>query len=230
MDPSFVVYFLVIGGFLNLACGNRIPPPGGPVDDISPQIVSLKPDSNATGVNPGEIVRIDFDEEISVTRGKDVVALFPRHDKLKVKYGWDYIELRPEGGFRHACTYCVRLSGYIVDLRGNPLGEPLGYCFSTGDSISVGVIRGEIDIPDDLKGDLVFQAIHLPDSLDFQVGVDPDGTFSLTHLPRGYYRFIAYSDANRNGRYDPDEEPGEERAGQLGNDELDLTFTLSTAD
>ena len=83
---AFVVLHL---GLLITSCGNRMPPPGGPVDETSPRIVSLYPDSNATGVAQGAIVRINFDEEVITAGGREGGFLLPVHHSLKVKYGLD---------------------------------------------------------------------------------------------------------------------------------------------
>ncbi len=192
--------------------------------------MTLDPDSNATGVARGSAVRIVFGEEIVTVRGGEGVSLLPVHSKLKMKYGWDYIELRPEGGFHPGCTYCVFLSKEIVDLRGNPLEDLPGYCFSTGDSIYTGIIEGNVEVPEDLGGEIYFQATHLPDSLIYRTGVGPEGSFSLTHLPRGIYRLLVYSDVGRDGVYDPDEDQGDEKEGELGGEVLEVEFYLESRD
>jgi hypothetical protein len=226
----FLSFFLVHFGFLIVSCGNRIPPPGGPVDQLPPRIVTLDPDSNATGIAPGSTVRIGFDEEIVTVRGNKGVSLLPVHAKLKMKHGWDYIELRPEGGFHSGCTYCVHLSKEIVDLRGNPLEDLPAYCFSTGDSIYTGIIKGHVEVSEDLGGDIYFQATHLPDTLIYRIGVSSGSSFSLTHLPRGNYHLLVYSDVDRDSLYDPDIDPGHEKESELSGEILEVDFYLESGE
>jgi hypothetical protein len=217
----------VLAGLLSTSCGNRVPPPGGPVDESPPRIVSLEPDSNSVEVSPRARIRIVFDEEITVPRGSEGVRLSPVLPGAQSRNGWDDIELRPGKGFLAGCTYCVHLSGEIVDLRGNKLGEPLTFCFSTGDSLDRGIVRGEAGPLEGLGKRIIFQATHLPDLLVYRTEVDAEGSFSLTHLPRGAYRFLVFSDKDRNGRYDPPADSGWEQEGELAGETLQLRFDLS---
>ena len=122
------------------------------------------------------------------------------------------------------------MSEEIVDLRGNPLKEPLSYCFSTGDSIHSGTITGLVEFTEDLGRRIYFQATHLPDSLTYKIGVDPGVSFSLNHLPRGVYHLLVFSDVGRDGWYDPDEDPGDEKEGELDGGVLEVNFHLESQD
>ncbi len=224
VGPLFPSIFLIHVLLLATGCGNRIPPPGGPVDDVPPGVVSIEPDSNATGVDLKSPVRVEFDEEIMKDRRGDVFTLSPVHERLRVRYGWHSIEARPEGGLYPDCTYRVRLSERVSDLRGNVLGKSLSYCFSTGDSLYGGTIEGKVELREDFEGNVVFQALFLPDSLVYRTDVDEEGRFALDHMPRGPYRLLAFLDTRRDGIHDPAEEYGEVKEAELEDGVLEVMF------
>jgi hypothetical protein len=216
--------FLIQVCLLATACGNRIPPPGGPVDETSPRIVSIEPDSNSINVDLKASVRVEFDEEIIKDRRGDAISISPFHDRLRIKYGWESIELKPEGGLLSDCTYNIRLSGKVSDPRGNILGEPLSYSFSTGDSLFSGTIKGLVELEEEFKGKIIFQAVFLPDSLVYRTDVDNEGFFSLRHMPRGSYRLLVFMDTRLNGIHDPAEEYAEEKEVELTDHVLEVKF------
>jgi len=227
---TFLAWAVIEAGLCFQGCGNRLPPPGGPVDEIPPRIISLRPDSNAVGVDVRVAIRITFDEEIQVAMGREGIAMNPFDPDLRVEYGYKTIEVRREGGLNPGCTHCLQLLPEIKDLRGNPLAGSWKFCFSTGDSLTRGNIRGVIEGPEERVGDLIFQAVHLPDSLVYRARVGSDGAFTLTHLPRGSYRLLAFIDSRRDSRYDPVEEPGEEIGAELGGEPIEVRFDLKSPD
>jgi hypothetical protein len=196
------------------------------VDDFPPKIVSIEPESNRVNVDPLATIRIEFDEEIMPSRGREIVRLQPHHRSLEEKFRRDTIEVRARGGFFPECTSCVELSGEVVDLRGNRLGEPLRFCFSTGDSIHRGIVTGTLGLPDSVTGAAVFQATHLADSLVYTTSMVRDRSFRLSHLPRGRYHFLAYVDVDRDGRYEPLTDPWVEEMGELRSEVVELELDL----
>ncbi len=221
-DLYFAVWAGAAIGISVTACGNRVPPPGGPVDDIPPTIVSIEPDSNRVKVDLNATIRIEFDEEIMPSRGREIIRLQPHHDSVEKIFRRNAIEVRATGGFFPECTYCIEVSGEIADLRGNRLGKPLDFCFSTGDSIHQGVVTGTLVFPDSLTGTALFQATHLPDSLVYRVATGGDRSFRLSHLPWGRYHFLAYVDVDGDGRYEPHTDPWVEELGELGSEIVEI--------
>ncbi len=223
--PFFFLFSSICAG--GLSCGNRIPPPGGPVDEIPPRIVSIYPDSNDVNVALDAVVRVGFDEEIVVTRGREAVSLVPLHSRLDTRLGWDYVELRPAKGLRPGCTYAVGVTSEILDLRGNRLSDPLLYFFTTGNTMDSGIIRGHVERDEDLKGDAFLQAVYMPDSLVYMTGIDAEGSFLMTHLPPGSYDMVAFIDARHDRHYDPGEDVADVRKAILDDGELEIDFHLA---
>jgi len=220
---------LLAAAFLLSACGHRLPPPGGPEDETAPRIVVRSPAPGAVGVDRNIPIRIGFDEDMKFLRRPGSVRLAPRIEPLNVRYTWDSVEIRPEGGLPPDCTVCVHFVEIPADLRGNRPETPPDFCFSTGDSIHAARMTGRVDPPEGATGKIVVEAVHLPDSLRYRPDVDAGGAWRLEHLPRGRWRIRAFLDARRDGRYDPPGDPGLEVWRALEGDSLRVDLEIPPA-
>jgi hypothetical protein len=213
-------------GLLLAACGHRLPPPGGPEDETPPRITTRIPAPGSVGVDRNITIRIGFDEDMKFQRRPGAVRLVPAHEPLRVRYGWDSVEIRPEGGLAPDCTICVRFERTPTDLRDNPLEETPDFCFGTGDSLHTARLSGTVGVPGSLTGEVVLEAVHLPDSLRYRATVDAEGAWTLDHLPRGRWRVRAFVDTRRDGLYDPPEDVGTEIGRVLTGDSLRVDLQI----
>lgn len=209
-----------------LACGHRLPPPGGPEDETPPRVVSRFPAPDAVGVDRNIPIRVGFDEDMKFQRRTGSIRLLPVIEPLNLRYAWDSVEIRPEGSLPPDCTVCVHFVEIPTDLRGNRPTGPLDFCFSTGDSSRTGRMSGTVDAPEGKTGSVVLEAMHLPDSLRYRPDVDAGGAWSLGHLPRGRWRIRAFLDTRRDGRYDPPGDLGLEVARVLEGDSLRVDLEI----
>ncbi len=201
------------------ACAQTGAPPGGPPDKELPQLLRILPDSNAVNVRTPAIV-LRFDEVISersaasggtVSGGGSSTAsglagllvLSPSDGRDEVIWRRDALELRPRRGFRPNTAYRVTLLPGLTDLRGNRVGEPFSFVFSTGAEIPSGEVRGVFF--DWTTGKPAANArieLFLPGDSSFRwiTRSDTSGRFRLGALAPGAYEVRAWMDANNDRR------------------------------
>ncbi|MAE69199.1 MAG: hypothetical protein CME06_01885 [Gemmatimonadetes bacterium] len=201
---------------LGIGCAEMAPPPGGPVDDIPPEIVSVFPEEGATGLETEVEIEVLFSEPV-----RNVEAAF----EILPDPGEVEVETRGRRGRGKTRldadrTYELGFSDVLSDAHGVSLIEPVRWAISTSDRIETGRLRGRVvegiadggaatrasvalfDLDDT---ELAETPLHWIDP-SYRVRVDSEGRWELDHLPEGRWRIVAYDDGNDNGRIEPGRE------------------------
>ena len=190
------------------ACASPGPPPGGPEDPDPPELVSITPDTMATGVSPRAVV-FRFNEVVSerpqgATTLGGLFLISPRDGAPDVDWNRTALTVRPRRGWQRNTTYTVTMLPGLVDLRGNVRTEGAVAVFSTGPSIPRTSITGRVF--DWAAGTpaprALVEAISRPDSVVYITQSDSSGSFRIRHAPRGTYTVRSYLDANNNRGFD----------------------------
>lgn len=194
--------------FAALGCATPGQPTGGPEDIDPPQIVRIRPDTNALGVRDGSI-GVDFDEVISerpqgAASLADLFLISPSTGEHSISWKRTRVEVTPKGGLRPNTTYSVTMLPGMVDLDGNADSTGLSFVFSTGASIATGEIRGVVfDWRADKSAPKAYvELIALPDSIRYFAFADSTGTYHLRNLPQGEFLLRGSIDQNNNRRLD----------------------------
>ncbi len=202
---------LLVAVLVAAACASPQPPPGGPVDEDSPQLTRIRPDSNATRVSLDGI-GFEFDEVISERpQGSESLAeLFlvsPSVGPNSVSWRRTRLEVKPKGGLRPNTTYTVVMLPGLTDLDGNVDTVGRTVVFSTGPQLAVGRVRGVVFdwLADRAAPRAFIEAIALPDSVHYFGFADSTGRYDLRNLPNGTFLVRALVDQNRNRELDPRE-------------------------
>lgn len=193
------------------ACASPQTPPGGPVDEDAPQLVRIRPDSNATNVR-GDAIGFDFDEVISERPqgAQSLAELFlisPSTGPNALSWRRTRLEVKPRGGLKPNTTYSVVMLPGLTDLEGNVDSVGTSVVFSTGPSIATGRLQGVVfDWMAERSAPRAFiEAFALPDSTRYLGFADSTGRYLLEHLPPGQYHLRGLVDQNRNRLLDPRE-------------------------
>lgn len=200
---------LLLGG-----CANQTLPPGGPPDDLPPEILSMTPANGAT-LEKARDIEIRFDEVISESpRGggrdlRDLVFISPRSGTPRVSWQRSRIVIRPSTGWKTNTIYTVQIKPGIQDLRNNGIDSVIRLVFSTGGPIPMTKLDGVVFdwaagkglpnavvevIPDGSRG---------RDTTFYQAVADSAGRYTLEHLPPGLYLLRAFGDRNSSRTLDP---------------------------
>ena len=195
---------LIAGLALLVGCASPGTPPGGPVDEVPPAIVRIRPDSNALNVRSGGI-GIEFDEVISeraqgVTSLADLFLISPSKGRNDLEWHRTRLVVRPHGGFRANTTYRVTMLPGLTDLDGNVDSTGSTLIFSTGAALATGTISGRVfDWMDEKPArTALVEAIVLPDSTRYLTMADSLGHYELRNMAPGRYVLRALVDQNKN--------------------------------
>jgi hypothetical protein len=203
-----IAVVLAVGG-----CASMSVPPGGPEDRDAPRVVSVTPDSGATGVTARSI-SVQFDEVIAepprsggASGLRQFVLISPVPEDMDVAWRRSRIVVEPQGGFRQGTAYQVTLLPGLADLRGNRLTTPYSWTFATGANVPTGRVTGQIfDWQTEMvaPGAIVFAISRVSerDSIVYVGAADSVGRFSVGPLPPGQYDVVGFVDANGNRRRD----------------------------
>ena len=204
--------------FLN--CAKEGMPPGGPVDTTPPEVISVSPQSDSTGVNLNSKIEITFSERMSGKPTEESIFISP-FPKKPFDYKWrgNRLILSPTEPLLKSKTYVVTVGTGAQDLRKNHLSESYTFAFSTGPALDYGSISGEVWMKQDDKfrteAGISIWAYLFSDTIkidperdkpDYVTQSDTAGKYVFRNLSVGKYRLLAVEDLNRDQIWNPDKE------------------------
>lgn len=207
-----------IGGILLLAACARVQaPPGGPIDQGAPLLVTTYPESLA--VLPGFKGEVEFRFDEVVSEGgspnfglgtgdlERLVILSPSLAVPQVHWKRTRITVKPREGWKPNTVYRVELLPGLVDLSNNRSKFGRVITFTTGAPLPTTTLRGLLVDWNTQRPQArgLVEAILLPDSLPYRTSADSGGRFVLGPVPRGQYLVYGVLDANNDFRFDPRE-------------------------
>lgn len=195
---------------LLLGCAKVGPPTGGPVDKEPPRILSHYPESDALKVARDTKVEIVFSEPMN--REQTEAALFVS-PVGPLQLSWHGPRLRIAMPLAEERTYVLTVGTGARDLRGNALTKSFTLAFATGSQLDQGLVRGRVYQDHQPVAGVHVWAYDLGtfsgevglDEPSYQTQSGADGGYEFVRLAPGYYRVLAFRDANRNALPDADE-------------------------
>jgi len=193
--------------FILTACANQLPPNGGPVDLIPPDIIEVYPEDGTTNFKDN-LIRLTFSEYVDKSSFKSALFISPKINHLNFNWSGTSVEVIFEDSLENNTTYSVNIGTEVKDLNnGNKMKEPYSFAFSTGKQIDKGIISGKV-FGKDKQGAFVF-AYKLKDSRPDPTKEKPKyisqvgktGFFELKGLSIGAYELIALKDKDANMLY-----------------------------
>jgi uncharacterized protein (DUF2141 family) len=222
---ELILLFLIL---FPLYCAKEGMPPGGPEDTTPPEVISVSPEANSTGVDLNSMIEITFSERMSNKPTEESIFISPFPKKL-FDYKWrgEKLILSFSEPLQENKTYVVTIGTGAQDLRRNHLSESYTSAFSTGPALDHGSISGEVWlIKEDrfqtepgisiwayLSGSEYSEPISdtilinlQKDIPDYVTQSDTGGKYIFRNLSVGKYRLFAVDDLNRDQVWDPDKE------------------------
>ncbi len=194
-------------------CARKLPPTGGPLDVLPPELLATAPDSGTAGVHAGDPVRLVFSEPMDRASVAANVLLEPGVRSVAVHWkDSKTAELVPDPPLVAGRTYALLVAPGPKDARGNALARGRIIHFTTADSFPPGRIEGLVDGRGLPAGGVFVWAYraereHAPDSTAFDMDAlgqaRADGAFTLPGLAPGTYRLWTFADRNRNRSFEP---------------------------
>ena len=127
-------------------CAERGAPPGGPIDDVPPAVMTAEPADGATRVAPGTPIRLVFSERMNRESVERALRIAP--DPGRFERAWSEMELTlrlagdaPSGPLGERVVTILRTA---EDRRRNRLAAPFEIAYTSGDSLPAGSIAGKL--------------------------------------------------------------------------------------
>jgi uncharacterized protein (DUF2141 family) len=180
-------------------------PSGGPKDTTPPVVVGEKPENGSTNFK-GKLLKITFDEFVTLNNPNENVIFSPPMD-ARVDYSTQgkSVLVKFNDTLRSNTTYNLFFSDCIQDFHeGNKLSG-YDYAFSTGDSIDMHKLFGQVVNAETQKPEGgVFVMLYEEDVDSLPLTVRPNyitktneqGAFSFHHLKSHKYKIFALKDIN----------------------------------
>jgi len=195
---SFLL-LLLIGG-----CASQLPPGGGEIDKIPPEIILVEPESGTLNYSK-DFFEITFSEYVDKRSVREAIFISPPLSK-SLKYDWSGKTLRAyfQESLKPNTTYTITIGADVEDLNNrNKMAEPYTFAFSTGTQLDSGKISGKIyDV--DPTGSMVFAYLMNTNEIDptkqkpdYVSQVGKNGKFTLVGLGEGEYKVFAIRDKLR---------------------------------
>jgi uncharacterized protein (DUF2141 family) len=207
-------FYLISFAILLSDCANQLPPGGGDIDRIPPEIVEVYPADGTINFEE-DYFELGFSEYVDKRSVKDAIFISPAIEgTLELDWSGKYVRVYFPEKLKENTTYVVTVGTDAVDFNNrNKMAEAFNFAFSTGSEIDRRTVTGRVymEKPQGILMyayrlalmDTVNPVQHKPDYIS-QTG--NDGTFKLAGLAAGNYRIFAVQDEFRDLTFQPDQD------------------------
>jgi uncharacterized protein (DUF2141 family) len=193
---SFLVSMMLVG------CANQLPPGGGEIDLIPPEIIYVLPESGTINYKESYI-EFEFSEYVDKRSFKEAVFISPSIDgDLEIVWSGTGCRIYFPAELKENITYTITIGTDVIDYNNkNRMAESFNLVFSTGDKIDYRRIEGTV-FTEKPNGIMLFAyKVEDHDTLS-PSKVKPDyvsqtgdlGQYSIAGLAKGSYRVFAVKD------------------------------------
>ncbi len=211
MKKTKFLIFIFSSIFL-MKCANQLPPPGGPIDRVPPEVLEVYPPNGTTNFHDDHF-EITFSEYIDKMSIMNALFISPEIKNLEYDWSGTSVEITFDDTLQENTTYTVSVGSNIQDLNNkNNMAQAINFAFSTGPKLDKGKISGRV-YDKDPNGVMIFAymktdtfanpLIKKPKNVS-QVG--DNGEFFFLGLANGDYRIFAVKEENTNRIYNVGED------------------------
>ncbi|MCF8240810.1 MAG: Ig-like domain-containing protein [Melioribacteraceae bacterium] len=184
-----------------IKCANQLPPGGGEIDKIPPEVLEILPTNGTTNFS-GEYFEITFSEYVDKRSVQDAIFISPAIEG-SMEYDWSgtSVEVYFVDTLKENTTYSISIGTDVKDIKnGNRMAEAFNFAFSTGDKIDSYEIHGKV-YDKDPSGIMIYA--YKKDTTEYNpLEIKPDyisqvgnnGKYKLLGLSEGIYRVFAVYD------------------------------------
>ncbi len=197
-----LIFILML--FFVVSCALQLPPEGGEVDLIPPEIVSTFPISGTVNYSE-KYFEIEFSEYVDKRSFREALFISPVIDgEMEIDWSGKTAEVYFPNGLKENTTYVITIGTDVVDLNNNNrMANALSLYFSTGNKIDTKEIFGKV-YDKNADGIMMFTYKYETDTTnylakksDYISQCGKDGQFVIKGLPEGKFRVFAVKDQFR---------------------------------
>lgn len=194
----------LFGIFFLSSCALQLPPGGGKVDKVPPEIIEVYP-SDRTVFYEKNYFELKFSEFVDKRTVRDAIFISPAiAGALELNWSGKSVRISFPTKLREATTYNITIGTDVVDFNNrNRMANSFSFSFSTGSFIDYASISGKV-FDDKPSGVMIYAYRLLADTLnpskhnpDYISQVGGDGLYNLKGLAFGNYRVFAVKDEFR---------------------------------
>lgn len=203
---SLTILFIV-------GCANQLPPGGGEVDLIPPEIIYTYPENETINFD-NDYVEFEFSEYVDKRSFKEALFISPALDKdPEISWSGKSVEVYFPDGLKDSVTYVVTVGTDVVDVNNkNRMANSYSITFSKSNRIDKRTIGGKV-YGKDAGGALIY-AYRFKDDTTKYLSRKPDyisqvgskGDYQLKGLAEATYRVFAVKDQFRDLIYQADQD------------------------
>ena len=194
-------------------CANQLPPGGGEVDKIPPEVVDVYPPDETINFDD-DYIEIEFSEYVDKRSFQEALFISPFIEGgLDFSWTSSTVTIEFKEKLKKDITYTVNVGSDVVDLNNkNRMANSYSFTFSTGNKIDRRMITGRV-YAEKPEGVLIY-AYRLGTETDTLLKAKPDyvsqtgntGDYELKGLSESNYRIFAVLDKYRDLIYDLDQD------------------------
>lgn len=201
MDCPAKIILAILFAMILFGCANQLPPGGGEVDTIPPEIIETYPKDGTVNYKENYF-EFTFSEYVDKRSFREAIFISPAVDgEMEVDWTGKTVTVSFPKGFKPNLTYVVNIGTDVVDLNNrNRMASSFNLTFSTGYEIDRRKISGKV-FNNDAEGTLIFGYIMNDDTTNYLLSkpmyisqVGKDGKFQLNGLAAAKYRVFAVKD------------------------------------
>ncbi len=196
-----IILSSVVLSLILIGCANQLPPGGGEVDTIPPEIIETYPKDGTVNYKEN-FLEFTFSEYVDKRSFREAIFISPAIEgEMQVSWTGRTATVKFPNGFKPNLTYVVNIGTDVVDLNNrNRMASSYNLTFSTGNEIDRRTISGKV-FSKDADGTLIFGYINKDDTTNYLLSkplyisqVGKDGNFQLNGLASAGYRIFAVKD------------------------------------
>ena len=207
------LFTLIIFVSFLISCANQLPPGGGEVDKIPPEIIATYPENETTNYKENYI-EFEFSEYVDKRSFKDAIFVSPAIDaQLEIDWTGTSVQITFPNGLKDSVTYVVTIGTDVVDVNNkNRMANAYTFSFATGNQIDKRSVSGKV-YGKDIEGTLIFAYKYSDDTThylqkkpDYISQIGKDGSYKLSGLAESVYRIFAVKDELRDYQYQSEQD------------------------
>ncbi|MBN2570719.1 MAG: Ig-like domain-containing protein [Ignavibacteriales bacterium] len=205
-------YIVILTGLILFNCANPLPPGGGEIDKIPPEVVEVYPPNGTTNFS-GDEIEISLSEWCDKRSVQNAIFISPQINILEYSWTGKTLTISFDDTLKPNTTYTVTVGTDIEDLNNrNKMTEAFNFVFSTGSKIDICQVNG--NVYDKEQAGIMIYAYKkngediTPSEIkpNYLTQVGTNGNYKLLGLSEGEYRIFAIRDKFRDLIYDVEED------------------------
>ena len=187
-------------------CASVRNPEGGPIDEISPTLISTNPQT-LTRITPKQKVTIRFSEYLKESSIKNSIQVYPMDgEKIKYEFRGDKIDVMLPENLNNKMTYMIMFDTGLLDEHSIPIEHDVSIPFTMSSELDTRSIEGHVYGDFDKSTILLWRgnldrATMLDTDPDYIANTNDDNKFTFNYLPEGEFSVLAVQQYGSNIDY-----------------------------